>query len=72
MDKPGQQFVIRLRDGLWYSGMERGQILGVSYPVDAFHFKDQRAALEVVRTTYKFHGAYILPYDPPGSQPEAQ
>jgi hypothetical protein len=72
MDKPGQEFVIRMKSGLWYQRMEQGQVMGVVSPHSAFKFKSRMAALQVCAITHDFAGAYIMAYNPPETQPEAQ
>lgn len=72
MDKPDQQFVIRMANGWFYERMIGTNPVTTSDIEKAFHFKSKKAAFEVVGTTSQFHMSAILPYDPPQSQPGAQ
>lgn len=65
------EFLIRMPNGFFYKGMEQGKIQAVMLPDKAFHFKSRLAAIQVAATTAQFAGAYIVPYNPPQSQPQA-
>lgn len=63
-DKPGQQFLIRMKSGFFYQDMEQGRIMVTDTTLYAFKFRSRLAALQVCGTTAEFAGAWIVPYEP--------
>lgn len=65
-----QSFLIRMRDGFFYSHMLGFRIMVTNIESEAYHFRSRFAALEVCGLTADFRGASIVEAAPQDAPPQ--